>query len=170
MTPPLHPYIFHRAEGWYPLELANDLDAGLNAIANAGTLRVTDGLTGAQVWPVPETQSNTNGSSIAAEGETPPSNHEASAGRESWEKDTKRLDFLEKSHSQSYHVGVTGSDYWVVANDGGDTQRDRVYGKTLREAIDASLAQNDDAVHSEKEDFASGDNTDAVEAATSGDR
>lgn len=65
MTLPLRPYVFHRAEGWYPLDLANDFDAALNALANKGTLRVTHGLTGAQVWPFPESSNGGNGSRVA---------------------------------------------------------------------------------------------------------
>lgn len=35
-------YIFHRAEGFYPLTLGGDLEAIANAINNPGTTRVTD--------------------------------------------------------------------------------------------------------------------------------
>lgn len=35
-------YIFHRAEGWYPLELGNDEEAIANAEHNPGTIKVTD--------------------------------------------------------------------------------------------------------------------------------
>jgi len=42
-------YTFHRAEGWYPLELADDEDARKNAEFNPGTLRVED-IDGNVVW------------------------------------------------------------------------------------------------------------------------
>lgn len=35
-------YIFHRAEGFYPLTLGGDLEAIANALNNPGTIRVTD--------------------------------------------------------------------------------------------------------------------------------
>lgn len=34
-------YLFHRAEGFYPLVLADDADAKANAECNPGTLKVT---------------------------------------------------------------------------------------------------------------------------------
>lgn len=36
-------YIFHREEGWYPLELENDQEAITNALCNPGTLKVSQG-------------------------------------------------------------------------------------------------------------------------------
>lgn len=45
-------YIFHRKEGFYPLELPNDADARANAECNPGTTRVTNETTGEQIWPV----------------------------------------------------------------------------------------------------------------------
>jgi len=42
-------YTFHRAEGWYPLELEDDEDARKNAEFNPGTLRVED-MDGNVVW------------------------------------------------------------------------------------------------------------------------
>lgn len=35
-------YIFHRAEGFYPLSLGSDLEAIANAHQNPGTVKVTD--------------------------------------------------------------------------------------------------------------------------------
>lgn len=35
-------YIFHRAEGFYPLSLRSDSEAIANAHSNPGTLKVTD--------------------------------------------------------------------------------------------------------------------------------
>lgn len=44
-------YLFHRADGWYPLQLKSDTEARANAENNPGTLKVTemDGL-GRTVW------------------------------------------------------------------------------------------------------------------------
>ncbi|MHB8109688.1 MAG: hypothetical protein ACYDHW_06620 [Syntrophorhabdaceae bacterium] len=36
-------YIFHRAEGWYPIDLANDQQAIENALINPGTIKVMQG-------------------------------------------------------------------------------------------------------------------------------
>lgn len=35
-------YIFHRAEGFYPLSLGSDAEAVANAECNPGTIKVTD--------------------------------------------------------------------------------------------------------------------------------
>ena len=35
-------YIFHRAEGFYPLTLGSDAEAIANAEVNPGTIKVTD--------------------------------------------------------------------------------------------------------------------------------
>lgn len=35
-------YIFHRAEGFYPLSLGSDAEAIANAKCNPGTIKVTD--------------------------------------------------------------------------------------------------------------------------------
>jgi len=43
-------YIFHRAEGFYPLELLDDEQAIANACLNPGTLKVTNAITGKVVW------------------------------------------------------------------------------------------------------------------------
>ena len=44
-------YLFHRADGFYPLELRNDDEARANAECNPGTLKVENAITGAVVWP-----------------------------------------------------------------------------------------------------------------------
>ena len=44
-------YLFVRAEGFYPLELADDESARRNADLNPGTLRVENALTREVVWP-----------------------------------------------------------------------------------------------------------------------
>lgn len=44
------PYVFHRAEGWYPLTLKSDEEAIANAQCNPGTLSVENVLTRAIVW------------------------------------------------------------------------------------------------------------------------
>lgn len=36
------PYVFYRAEGFYPVTLGSDLEAIANAFHNPGTLKVTD--------------------------------------------------------------------------------------------------------------------------------
>lgn len=43
-------YLFHRAEGWYPLELKNEDEARANAECNPGTLKVTNAITEELVW------------------------------------------------------------------------------------------------------------------------
>jgi len=43
-------YVFHRAEGFYPIELKNDAEARKNAECNPGTLKVTT-KSGRPVWP-----------------------------------------------------------------------------------------------------------------------
>ncbi len=43
-------YVFHRAEGFYVLELKDDVDAIRNAECNPGTLKVTT-KSGDPVWP-----------------------------------------------------------------------------------------------------------------------
>ena len=52
-------YTFHRKEGFYPLELADDDDACRNAECNPGTIRVMD-IHGRVVWPVGEPQPDDN--------------------------------------------------------------------------------------------------------------
>lgn len=47
------PYIFHRASGWYPIELSDDATARVNALANPGTISVENVLTGETVWRAP---------------------------------------------------------------------------------------------------------------------
>jgi hypothetical protein len=44
------PYIFHRASGWYPIELADDGVARANALSNPGTISVENAVTGETVW------------------------------------------------------------------------------------------------------------------------
>lgn len=44
------PYIFHRKDGWYPLQLESDFEARENAECNPGTLKVVNGLTEEVVW------------------------------------------------------------------------------------------------------------------------
>jgi hypothetical protein len=48
------PYIFIRAEMFYPIELRDDADAVANALCNPGTLRVENGITGRTVWQAPQ--------------------------------------------------------------------------------------------------------------------
>lgn len=43
-------YTFHRADGFYPLELPNDADAKSNAVWNPGTLKVVNEVTGVMIW------------------------------------------------------------------------------------------------------------------------
>lgn len=43
-------YIFHRADGFYPLKLKDDADAKANAESNPGTLKVENAATGEVVW------------------------------------------------------------------------------------------------------------------------
>jgi hypothetical protein len=43
-------YIFHREQGFYPLELADDAAAIENAKLNPGTVKVTDAITNRVVW------------------------------------------------------------------------------------------------------------------------
>ena len=44
-------YIFHRKEGWYPVELRNDQEALDCVPLNPGTLKVTDA-NGRVVWAI----------------------------------------------------------------------------------------------------------------------
>lgn len=44
------PYTFHRAEGFYPLLLNDDLAARQNAECNPGTLKVVNEVSGETVW------------------------------------------------------------------------------------------------------------------------
>ncbi len=46
-------YIFHRAEGFYIIELYDDADAIKGAEFNKGTIKVTN-IYGVQIWPVTE--------------------------------------------------------------------------------------------------------------------
>lgn len=46
-------YIFHRSNGWYPVELRDDRDACANAEANPGTVKVENATTREIVWPQP---------------------------------------------------------------------------------------------------------------------
>lgn len=43
-------YTFHRAEGFYPLEMKSDEEAIANAKCNPGTLRVEHSISGRTVW------------------------------------------------------------------------------------------------------------------------
>lgn len=43
-------YLFHRAEGFYPIGLEDDADAIANAKCNNGTLKVENAITGETVW------------------------------------------------------------------------------------------------------------------------
>lgn len=47
---PLRLLTFHRAEGWYPLELPDTDDLGAHAEANPGALEIRDAVTGAVLW------------------------------------------------------------------------------------------------------------------------
>jgi len=52
--PPRHewvPRVFRRAGGFYVIDLPVDDDLAEHARLNPGTLRIEDGLTGAQLWP-----------------------------------------------------------------------------------------------------------------------
>ncbi len=49
----LKPYVFFRADGFYPIELKDDEDARQNAEINPGTIRV-ENIDGDVVWPLPE--------------------------------------------------------------------------------------------------------------------
>lgn len=42
-------YIFHREGGWYPMDLPNEEHVQAHAIANTGTLRVSD-MQGKLLW------------------------------------------------------------------------------------------------------------------------
>lgn len=43
-------YVFHREDGFYPLQCDDDADAVANALANPGTLKVTSAATGRVIW------------------------------------------------------------------------------------------------------------------------
>lgn len=43
-------YIFHRASGWYPIDLPDDAAARFGALANPGTTSVENAATGEVVW------------------------------------------------------------------------------------------------------------------------
>lgn len=43
-------YTFHRASGWYPLDLSSDEEAIRNALCNPGTITVVNEVTGKIVW------------------------------------------------------------------------------------------------------------------------
>lgn len=43
-------YTFHRKEGWYPVELVNDLQAAHQVLFNLGTIRVVNKETGKVVY------------------------------------------------------------------------------------------------------------------------
>ncbi len=45
----MQPYIFFRAEGWYPVECKDDADALVHIELNPGTIRVED-IKGRVVW------------------------------------------------------------------------------------------------------------------------
>lgn len=45
----MNTYIFHRDEGFYPIELKDDMDAIENAKCNSGTLKV-ETLDGMVIW------------------------------------------------------------------------------------------------------------------------
>lgn len=49
-------YIFHRADGWYPLELKDDAEAKANAQCNPGTLKVENAATGQVIWMPEDSQ------------------------------------------------------------------------------------------------------------------
>ena len=49
LASPIRLFVFHRADGFYPLELP-EATVSDNAIANPGTLRVEDAQTGEVVW------------------------------------------------------------------------------------------------------------------------
>lgn len=42
--------IFHRAEGWYPIQLLKGDDVAIHAELNPGTLKIEDALTGEILW------------------------------------------------------------------------------------------------------------------------
>lgn len=44
------PYIFHRASGWYPIDLPDDAAARANALTNPGTISIENAITGETVW------------------------------------------------------------------------------------------------------------------------
>ena len=47
---PVQMVIFHRADGWYPLELPRTDDIAEHAASNPGTLKVTDAVTEEILW------------------------------------------------------------------------------------------------------------------------
>ena len=51
----MNTYVFFRESGFYPIELADDYDARLNAEINPGTIRV-ETVDGLRVWPTPTPQ------------------------------------------------------------------------------------------------------------------
>jgi hypothetical protein len=38
-------YTFHREEGWYPIELVNDIEAAHHVLFNPGTIKVVNEMT-----------------------------------------------------------------------------------------------------------------------------
>ena len=46
-------YLFFRADGWYPLNLADDKDARRNAECNTGTVKV-ENINGDIIWQAPK--------------------------------------------------------------------------------------------------------------------
>jgi hypothetical protein len=49
-------YIFHREDGWYPVELVNDIEAAHHVLFNPGTVKVVNATTGATVFEANETE------------------------------------------------------------------------------------------------------------------
>ena len=47
-------YVFHRAEGWYPVHYETDAEAIAGALKNPGTLKVCVGLNDRVVWELPK--------------------------------------------------------------------------------------------------------------------
>lgn len=43
-------YTFHRASGWYPVELSSDEEACRNALCNPGTEKVVNEISGETIW------------------------------------------------------------------------------------------------------------------------
>ena len=45
-------YTFHRKDGWYPIELTNDVEAAHHVVFNPGTLKVVNEKTGNVVYEI----------------------------------------------------------------------------------------------------------------------
>jgi hypothetical protein len=43
-------YTFHREDGWYPIELVNDIEAAHHVLFNPGTVKVVNETTGKTVY------------------------------------------------------------------------------------------------------------------------